>query len=145
MKFIIKEAPFAQPRPRLSAGRVYDPKADRKKKLKWVIGAQMRIEGYKTIKNAPIRVDLSVYTPIAKSSSKNRVRELLKMGWDMSKPDVDNFAKGYLDILTGLAYDDDKHVVELHVTKHKSAEPRVEIEITVLGNDDQEYVCDSHK
>lgn len=34
--------------------------------------------------------------------------------------DVDNLAKGVLDALTGLAYDDDKQVVRLVVTKRET-------------------------
>ena len=129
MIFAIYGVPVSQCRHRMSRGRAYDPRAAVKKILRVVLAEQMRAERYKMIKDEPIRFTLDVYTPIAKSSSKNRVRELLRMGWDMSKPDVDNFAKFYLDILTGLAYDDDKNIVELHVTKKKSLEPRVEIEV----------------
>ena len=41
------------------------------------------------------------------------------------KPDCDNIAKIICDALNGVAYDDDKQIVALKVTKIYSAEPRV--------------------
>ena len=48
------------------------------------------------------------------------------------KPDCDNIAKICLDALNGIAYYDDKQIVELSVKKYYSKEPRVEIEIEEL-------------
>lgn len=41
------------------------------------------------------------------------------------KPDCDNIAKIICDALNGVAYDDDKQIVALKVTKIYSDEPRV--------------------
>ena len=45
------------------------------------------------------------------------------------KPDTDNIAKAILDALNGVAYYDDAQVVELHVVKKYSDEPRAEVMI----------------
>jgi len=45
----------------------------------------------------------------------------------MKKPDSDNIAKVILDALNGIAFRDDSQVIDLHVTKHYSDDPRVEI------------------
>ena len=37
-----------------------------------------------------------------------------------------------LDILTGIAYDDDRQIVRLHAEKRYSSEPRVEITLTAI-------------
>ena len=45
------------------------------------------------------------------------------------KPDIDNVEKIILDALNGIAYDDDKQVVEEASSKLYSDVPRVEIEV----------------
>lgn len=47
----------------------------------------------------------------------------------MKKPDADNIAKSILDGLNGVAYADDKQVVELSVKKYYGTLERVEIDI----------------
>ncbi len=47
---------------------------------------------------------------------------------DRRKRDIDNFHKLSLDALTGIAYEDDCQIVELHIEKHYDKEnPRIEI------------------
>ncbi len=48
--------------------------------------------------------------------------------------DVDNYLKGVADALNGIAYEDDRQVVEAHVKVYpvKRSEQRVEIEITAI-------------
>lgn len=47
--------------------------------------------------------------------------------------DLDNTLKVLLDALKGVAYTDDKHVAELHATRHDDkANPRVEVQIEVV-------------
>ena len=43
------------------------------------------------------------------------------------KPDADNCAKSVLDALNKIAFDDDSQIVELHVNKYYSENPRVTI------------------
>ena len=45
------------------------------------------------------------------------------------KPDCDNIAKIILDALNGIAYDDDKQIVELIVKKEYGEEPKVIVEL----------------
>jgi Holliday junction resolvase RusA-like endonuclease len=47
----------------------------------------------------------------------------------MVKPDTDNIAKGVLDSLNGIAYQDDKQVVELKVNKFYNNTPYVRVMI----------------
>lgn len=48
------------------------------------------------------------------------------------RPDIDNLVKIVLDGLNGVAFMDDKQVVELYATKWYSAEPRTEIMVEEL-------------
>lgn len=53
--------------------------------------------------------------------------------------DLDNRVKVVLDVLRGLAYHDDKQVVELHAYRHDDKRnPRVEITITPLAQGQRE-------
>jgi len=52
------------------------------------------------------------------------------------KGDADNLAKSVLDALNGIAYRDDRQVVELHVFVERDEIPaRTEIVITPMGDD----------
>jgi Holliday junction resolvase RusA-like endonuclease len=48
------------------------------------------------------------------------------------KPDLDNLCKAVLDALNGIAYHDDKQIVELHLSKAYSDHPRTEIKLEEL-------------
>ena len=48
------------------------------------------------------------------------------------RPDIDNLVKIILDGLNGVAFMDDKQVIELYATKWYSAEPRTEIMVEEL-------------
>lgn len=49
--------------------------------------------------------------------------------------DLDNFNKLSLDALTGIAYEDDSQIAELHLKRgYDKARPRIEIAIDVVGN-----------
>ena len=55
-----------------------------------------------------VEVWLSFYLPRPKSN---------KGMWPVDRRDVDNLAKGILDALNGVAFDDDGQVIDLHVHK----------------------------
>lgn len=58
--------------------------------------------------------------------------------------DIDNFLKCLLDALEGVAYRDDKQVVSLTVIrKDDKNNPRVEVEILPIGNEDKEEPFDA--
>ena len=75
-------------------------------------GAELPLFG----ENVPVIVTVDTYRPLPKSKPK-RVRSEP----DTFKPDFDNIEKLIADALTGLAYEDDKQVVDCHTIKH----PRV--------------------
>jgi Holliday junction resolvase RusA-like endonuclease len=66
--------------------------------------------------------------PKPKSWSKTRL-ESAEGKSVITKPDCDNIAKFYLDVLNGIAYDDDRQVSCLWCRKIYSDNPRVEIQI----------------
>lgn len=79
----------------------------------------------------PIRATIVAYFQIPKSSSKKRQIEMISSKvLPTKRPDTDNIAKIVLDALNGLAYPDDKQVVELHVIKEYDLEGCVTVELT---------------
>ncbi len=52
--------------------------------------------------------------------------------------DIDGRIKCLLDALNGLSYIDDRQIVELVITKNKSAYNQVAVEVTpIIGNEDK--------
>lgn len=121
MKVTIEIDVVPQERARLTrTGKAYDPPKSRAFKaqfrqelqLKWALPP---FEG-------AVKVELQIYRRIKRLESK-------RYG------DVDNLAKGILDAMKGICWVDDSQVVELHVWKHWSAEPRVDVEVEVASNE----------
>lgn len=77
-------------------------------------GASLRAHGQVVYapKGTPVTVAIVTVRPLPKSKPKRILREP-----DTHKPDVDNTAKLVLDALTGVAWDDDIQVCDLHVRK----------------------------
>lgn len=79
----------------------------------------------------PVSATIIAAFGIPKSSSKKRKVEMMAgRVLPTKKPDTDNIAKIVLDALNGLAYPDDKQVVELHVIKVYDLEGCVTVELT---------------
>lgn len=79
----------------------------------------------------PVSATIIAAFGIPKSSSKKRKVEMMAGSvLPTKKPDTDNIAKIVLDALNGLAYPDDKQVVELHVIKVYDLEGCVTVELT---------------
>ena len=53
---------------------------------------------------------------------------------DRRKRDLDNLSKGVLDAMNGIVFEDDRHVVELHLRKQYSKEyPGVRVKVAQKG------------
>jgi Holliday junction resolvase RusA-like endonuclease len=71
----------------------------------------------------PVSVRIAFYLPRPKSLPK-RVQDHTK------KPDIDKLARGSLDAMKGVLWNDDAQVIELHVTKQYCHEqPQAAIEV----------------
>ena len=125
--FIVEDGqdPVAKARPRWSHGRVYTPSrtvnAENMIRKKWKEAGGEMIHG-------PVAVTISfqLQTPKSWSQAKKIMaqdREILPL----KKPDIDNILKIIMDGLNGVAYHDDKQVVEATIRKRFDSEPRVEV------------------
>lgn len=124
MNFIIPGVPKAQKRHRTSKGRRYDPSSKDKKAIqKYLLQHKLgRLIDY------PVAVEITAYYPFLKSWSKAD-KAVAEGGLKMTKPDVDNVSKIYLDAMNGMIWTDDNLVCDLTVKKRYSQEPCVLIQI----------------
>lgn len=127
--------PFAKQRPRASRrGRymtVYTPKEtiNYESLVRYSYyeqnGAQM-LEG-------ALSAHIIATFPIPESVSKKK-RLAMEEGRvpHIKKPDCDNVAKICLDALNGVAFNDDSHIIDLHIEKRYGKTPNMYIEIEQL-------------
>lgn len=101
-----------QSRPRFSKFGTYKPKKD--KEYEQAIREAYIASGGINFGRSAIVMRIDVYREIPKSRP-NRVRYEM----DTFKPDATNIAKSVEDALNGIAYDDDKQIVSITVTKHQ--------------------------
>jgi len=85
-------------------------------------------------KDQPLALELNLHTQTPQSFSKAKQMRF-EGTWDISAPDVDNYAKFYMDTMSRIAYEDDRFISRLWVEKKKSSIPRTEIIIYALGGD----------
>jgi len=135
ISFVVYGEPVAQGRPRATTAnghvRMYDPTKSRDYK-QYVKLAAMQHKP-KEIMQGALLVRIDVYKQIPKSMSKKK--EALALAGEIrpiTKPDVDNYAKGIKDALKGVIWRDDSQVVDLAVSKWYGT-PRIEITTIEIG------------
>ena len=124
--YTIPGDPIALNRARMgSAGRMYDPQ----KGTKLAIGIylQNQHEGLPYYEG-PLHFNITFFMYIPKGMKKNTPH------YHCKKPDVDNLAKMYIDIGTGILYQDDNIIAQISGLKIYDENPRVEFFITELKN-----------
>lgn len=84
-----------------------------------------------------LRVEIEVYKAPNKSTSKSKRAEMLygsiRPG---KKPDIDNIVKSILDALNGVAFEDDKQIVEISVKKLYAEMSSVKVRIERIGRNE---------
>lgn len=127
----------AQGRPRAGksfSGKtvLYDPATSRdfKQYVKLVASQHKPQE----IITGPIHLELIFYQPTPKKYQTKPKLALIEAGLllPVTKPDVDNLAKGVKDGLTKIIWQDDSQVVSMMVRKFYSMMPRVVVHISFM-------------
>lgn len=129
MNFIIEGQPQGKARPKFTkSGHAYTPQATRD--YENLIAAKYTEKGGNVMEGY-IKIAVDAFYKIPKSFNKEK-RGLAERGFlkPMAKPDIDNVIKAILDGLNGVAYYDDKQVVEVVARKHYREEPLVYVEVT---------------
>ncbi|WP_416144928.1 RusA family crossover junction endodeoxyribonuclease [Planococcus koreensis] len=125
----------AQGRPRAGksfSGKtvLYDPATSRDfKQYVKLVASQYKPQELIT---GPIHLEMTFYQPIPKKYQTKPKQALIEAGvlLPVTKPDVDNLAKGVKDGLTKIIWQDDSQVVSMMVRKLYSMTPKVAVHIT---------------
>lgn len=136
VEFVVLGNPQSKQRPRFARMgnfvRSYTP--DETVQYETLVRLSYQQAGHGKLSGA-IRAIIKAYFSIPKSVSKKRhglMAENKILPITVSK-DSDNICKIVLDSLNKIAYDDDRQVVEIHVYKLYSENPRVEIILEEIG------------
>lgn len=126
--------PKAKARPRAAMHgktvRVYNGQKNEMAMDRIEIMRQMRSYGHLKRLREPISVSIRFHMGKANKFD----RERLKGSPKPTKPDIDNLAKYYLDVMNELVYDDDRYITELWCEKLYSVKPKVEIWVNPIGD-----------
>ena len=132
ISFVVYGEPVAQGRPRFAHRgnfvTTYDPAKSREyKDTVYSVAVQHRPE--KPLEG-PLEMRIIAFKAIPKSFSRKKAMEAVDgIIRPVTKPDLDNYAKGVKDALKGVIWVDDSQVVRLVIEKRYSAQPRMEIEV----------------
>ena len=110
--FFVPGKPQGKSRPRFSRNVVYTPKET----LQYEKHIASCFTG--NMLQGPLFVDITAFFSIPKSYTKAQ-RKAIEDGIlaPTKKPDADNIGKVVMDALNGVAYEDDKQIIDLRVTK----------------------------
>lgn len=139
----INGEPRGKQRPRFTKqGRTYTPKETREyeAQIRETALKAAAIQQYtKPSADCPVQVRITSHCAIPKSWSKKK-REAAQQGKirPAVKPDADNIGKLICDALNGIAYHDDKQVVELLVSKRYARHGEPHVGVTVMPLDMRE-------
>lgn len=127
IKFTIPGEPKGKGRPRVTRYGVYTPETtvnyENWVKICFQEAKQKKLEGQ-------LKAEIRCYFEIPNSYSKKKKEDALRGNIrPAKKPDLDNIMKIILDALNGLAYKDDKDIIECSIEKWYGEEARVEVEI----------------
>lgn len=135
IKLTIEGNPIPKLRPRFAiqgfAIKTYDKQTKEKKLARCLIMQELSRKGILKRLQSPISVGMTFHTPKPKSWSQKR--SIAAEGKpDPTRPDLDNYAKFYCDMMNDLVYQDDNLITELWCEKTYSDKPRTEIFIIEL-------------
>lgn len=141
MELTFNIEPQQQERPRATGRgrfiRVYDPPKTAKFKQKMAKLAMVEMQGKDKFDSA-ISVTIRFFRKVQKSiSKKEHARRTQGHVRPIVKPDLDNYIKSTLDALNGVIWTDDATIVELNTSKWYADDPRIEIEVKELENDEE--------
>lgn len=132
VKVVVPGKPRGKERPRFG-GHAYTPERTRtaERVIAWYYCMQT---GHRVFETPVIRIK-AIFEPPKSASKKTREAMLAGQVRPKVKPDWDNIGKLVCDALNGIAYKDDKDVVEATVKKEYGREARTEIYIREDGNE----------
>jgi Holliday junction resolvase RusA-like endonuclease len=137
ISYTIYLLPKATPRPRSGKNGIFYVKGakDNKKFFQNYI-----IDQNIDLITTPCKFSCTSYFPIPSSMSNiEKIAAELGLIRPISKPDWDNVAKAYCDMIQGLLIYDDSLIIEGTSKKFYSVKPRIEITISYMENFDSQF------
>lgn len=122
--------PVGKGRPRFSrrSGIAYTPKKTTEYE-NYVKGIYLKEYGRTLIKD-PVKLEIEAYFKVPKSDTKSVKRQKLSQQIKPTiTPDADNICKCLMDSVNGIAYIDDKQVIQVNIEKLYAEEPKVILRI----------------
>ena len=139
---MIPGKPLGKQRPRMTrGGHVYTPQQTVNYEVQIKEAFRAEYPDFVPM-DGPVLMTVTALFPIPKSASKKKRFEMLAgRVWPTKKPDFDNIIKVVSDSLNGMAYDDDKQIVQLMGTKRYAEVPGIIINIGPIncGTEGQEH------
>ena len=126
--FKIDGVPMGKQRPKASfaSHRIYTPSAT----INYENYVKFCYDGHHHFEDNPVAVELLIFMPIPDSTSKKKRQQMIDRSIrPTKKPDIDNIIKIILDGLNGVAWNDDKQVIEVSAKKYYDTSPRVIVSI----------------
>lgn len=124
--FTIEGQPVAKGRPRKGKNGFYTP--DKTKDYEVLVQESYMIAKGKCYYTGQLRMEIELYFKIPKKTNKETRQKMIQgMIRPMVTPDLDNCIKSIADALNGVAYNDDKQVIEIEAKKYYSEIPRAEV------------------
>lgn len=137
LNYVFYILPKATPRPRATrTGHFYVKGAAENKKFFKEFIKNESVE----IITTPIKFSCKAYFPIPKGMNiVEKICAELGLIRPISKPDWDNVAKTYCDMITGLLIYDDNLIIEGKLSKYYSFKPRIEISLQYMEEHDSKF------
>ena len=136
INLMIPGEPIPQGRPRFNSKNKTARTPEKSRVYKKVVGFHaLKQRPSKELIVGALKVEIVIYRSAPKSIGnlkKNATAMKNELIVPITTPDVDNYAKGIMDALTGLIWRDDGQVVELNVKKFYSKNPRATVKIKEL-------------
>ena len=137
IEFKVPGPPMGKQRPIVTRKGAFTPKKtvnyENYVKELYIINKLPKLEGY-------LSMSVMAYYPIPKSTSKKKREQMLKgILLPDKKPDIDNVLKCICDALNKIAYDDDKQIINMSISKYYSENPCTIIRLDKVCGEDLSY------
>ena len=138
ISFTVFGEPFGKQRPRHSrlSNTTYTPTKTKQHERDIVTAYRAQCGGFRFPADSYISLQVAAFMKIPSGASKAK-RKLMLDGIirPTKKPDWDNIGKLVADALNGVAYDDDKCIVDACVQKFYSETPRIQVILQSIEED----------
>lgn len=131
---VLPGQPLGKGRPRFTRkGHAYTPAKTRAYERALGYAGQVAMKGREPL-TGPLNVTVTAIMGVPPSwSAKKRDAALVGAIWPTGRPDADNCQKVAFDGLNGICWRDDSQVVRATIEKRYGEEPKVQVEIKLMG------------